>query len=274
MAANARTTPTVIALHCSGGTGQQWRHLAQALGDGYSLHAPDLIGTEVTGNWPGDGPFTLGADAAPVCELIDRTDAPVHLVGHSFGGGVALRVAAMRPHRLASLTLYEPTPFHVLRSAGDAGRVALGEIRRVAGQMERAVLLGDYAASALQFIDYWSQAGSFAALKPAVRRALVGYAAKACLDFRALLGERLPLAAYRRITTRILILQGAETKQPPAVIARKLARVMPGAQHQVLPGMGHMGPVTHAAAVAAAMAAHIRSIPLDQQERAKPPLAA
>src|SRR6266516_1098475 len=37
--------------------------------------------------------------------------APVHLIGHSYGGGVALRVAVERSNRIASLTLYEPTAF-------------------------------------------------------------------------------------------------------------------------------------------------------------------
>src|SRR6266536_155294 len=37
--------------------------------------------------------------------------APVHLIGHSYGGGVALRVAVERSNRIASLTLYEPAAF-------------------------------------------------------------------------------------------------------------------------------------------------------------------
>ncbi len=36
--------PTVIALHCSLGSGRQWTRLAESLGDGFDVIAPDLAG--------------------------------------------------------------------------------------------------------------------------------------------------------------------------------------------------------------------------------------
>ena len=43
--------------------------------------------------------FTLGDEAARTIEVIDRSGRKVHLVGHSYGGGVALHAALARPAR-------------------------------------------------------------------------------------------------------------------------------------------------------------------------------
>jgi hypothetical protein len=37
-------TPTVVALHCSGAAGYEWRHLTQTLPEHVQVIAPDLIG--------------------------------------------------------------------------------------------------------------------------------------------------------------------------------------------------------------------------------------
>ncbi len=127
----AGSTP-VIALHCSGAGAGQWRELAEALGPGYRLAAPEHYGCDRSGPWTGTHAFTLADEAARTFELIDRSERKVHLVGHSYGGGVALHVALARPGRIASLALYEPTTFHLLKAMGDRGAAALAEITGIA----------------------------------------------------------------------------------------------------------------------------------------------
>ena len=124
------TWPRIVALHCSGASGRQWQQLRQVLGSQFNFLAPDLIGCGANPHWSGEHSFTLADEAAPIVSIMDALDMPVHLVGHSYGGGVALRAAVERPHRVASLSLYEPTVFHVLNSMGAKGRAALNEIRQ------------------------------------------------------------------------------------------------------------------------------------------------
>src|SRR5262245_12500855 len=104
----------VIALHCSGAGAAQWRGLRDALGADYELNAPEHYGCESAGPWTGAHAFSLADEAARTIALIDESEHRVHLVGHSYGGGVALHVALARPEKLASLTLYEPSAFHLL----------------------------------------------------------------------------------------------------------------------------------------------------------------
>ena len=125
--ANPDSMP-VIALHCSGAGAGQWRQLGETLGPAYTLFAPEHYGCERTGPWTGTHAFTLADEAARTVDRIDRSMNKVHLVGHSYGGGVALHVVLARPARIASLALYEPSAFHLLKIMGARGAAAFGEI--------------------------------------------------------------------------------------------------------------------------------------------------
>jgi len=101
----------VIALHCSGAGASQWCTLAGTLGGRHELVAPEHYGSESTGPWTGGHTFTLADEAARVIALIDGSGDQLHLVGHSYGGAVALNAALARPGRIAGMALYEPSAF-------------------------------------------------------------------------------------------------------------------------------------------------------------------
>jgi pimeloyl-ACP methyl ester carboxylesterase len=254
----AQPRELVIALHCSGAGSSQWRRLADTLGEGYELLAPEHYGCESTGAWTGEHPFTLADEAARTLALIDATDRKVHLVGHSYGGGVALHVALARPARITSLSLYEPSAFHLLqRIAG--GEVALAEIRSVAYAVATAVIAGDYRRAAMAFVEYWNGEGAWEALRPAVQTALIAWMPKAPLDFHALFGEPEELTAYVRVRCPVLVLRGEYAPAPTQLIADTLPSLMRAAQLCAVRGAGHMGPQTHADEVNALIASHIAS---------------
>src|SRR6185295_18102134 len=84
--------PKVIALHCSLGSGRQWTRLAEALGDGFDVIAPDLSGYGRNIGRP-LLPMTLADEAALIGDQIAHAKGPLHLVGHSYGGAVAFKMA-------------------------------------------------------------------------------------------------------------------------------------------------------------------------------------
>ncbi|MGH6728162.1 MAG: alpha/beta fold hydrolase [Pseudolabrys sp.] len=249
--------PIVIALHCSGSTGRQWSKLAPAFGDRFRLIAPDLIGSGATPHWNGAHRFRLTDEAAHINAIIDGLEGDVHLVGHSYGGGLALRVALERRARIASLSLYEPTAFHLLRSLGSQGQAALSEIRSIAGRVAHDVTVEDYPAAARHFVDYWNGAGTWAAIKPETQADLIRYVPKAMLEFGALIGEPTPLAAYRRLACPTLLMWGERTRAPAALIAQKLFSFMRNTTIEEISGAGHMGPFSHSDRVNESIAAHV-----------------
>lgn len=177
----------VIALHCSGAGASEWYSLAEALGDDYEVLAPEHYGGKTSGAWTGEHAFTLADDAARAIALIDASQSKVHLVGHSYGGGVALHVALARPSQIASMVLYEPSAFHLLRQLGKPAAEAFSEIAGVAQRIADGVLSGDYRQAVAGFVDYWSGAGTWGRMRPAAQRALICWAPKGPLDFHALI---------------------------------------------------------------------------------------
>ena len=250
----------VIALHCSGSGAGQWRPLVEDLGGAYTVLAPEHYGSEATGPWTGEHAFALADEAARTVALIDESEGQVHLVGHSYGGGVALSVALSRPNRVASMALYEPSAFHLLRQMGEAGAVALAEIAGVAGRMGRSVIAGDYRGAVAGFVDYWSGPGAWACLRPQAQSALVRWAPKGPLDFQALMEEPTPAGIYRTLTFPTLVMRGECAPVPTRLIAEGLSTLLPASRLVVIGGAGHMGPLTHAPEVSAAIAQHIATV--------------
>jgi pimeloyl-ACP methyl ester carboxylesterase len=249
----------VIALHCSGGGSSQWCHLTETLGGAYAVLAPELYGSDATGHWTGEHAFALADEAARIVALTDGSDEDekIHLVGHSYGGGVALHVALCRPDRIAGMALYEPTAFHLLKQLGAAGAAATAEISTVANTMGRGIVIGDHRGAVAAFVDYWNGPGAWDELRPHVQSALVRWAPKGPLDFHALIDESTPAEAYRSLRCPVLLLRGEQAPGPARLIAHRLAELLPMSRLAIIRGAGHMGPLTHAAEVSAAIAWHI-----------------
>lgn len=247
----------VIALHCSGSGAKQWCHLGEALGVGYELLAPEYYGSKGIGPWTGTHPFTLADEAARIVSIIDTADRKVHLIGHSYGGGVALHIALTRPNRLASLTLYEPSAFHLLKLTDGGGAEALGEITAIARKVCSGVITGDYRRAAASFVDYWSGEGAWRAMRPELQSALTRWVPKAPLDFAALTGEQTEPGAYDSLRFPVLIIRGEHAPAPMRLIAEVLLSLLPDACLADIAGAGHMGPLTHPADVTAVIVKHI-----------------
>ncbi len=247
----------VIAFHCSGAGAGEWRALAQALGSPFELQAPEQYGCESAGMWSGEHAFTLGDEAAKAIELIDRGEGKVHLVGHSYGGAVALHLALARRERIASVALYEPSAFHLLSHMGEGGREGRDEIAKVADRIREGVVTGEYRDGMSTFVDYWNGAGAWEAMPPAVQHALVRWAPKAPLDFHALLGEPTLPSAYWQLRVPVLVLRGEHAPMPTRLIAYGLSKLLPESQLVEVAGAGHMGPFTHAAEVCALLVRHV-----------------
>lgn len=96
----------LLALHGLTGYGGRWRHLAGYLPE-IAIAAPDLLGHGGS-SWA--APWSIDANVAALAALLDdaAAGAPVLVVGHSFGGALAMQLAAARPDRVAALLLLDP----------------------------------------------------------------------------------------------------------------------------------------------------------------------
>jgi pimeloyl-ACP methyl ester carboxylesterase len=244
----------VVLLHSSASSSGQWRGLAEALSPRYHVVAPDLYGYGATERWAGERPFLLESEAEIVLALLERLDHRAHLVGHSYGGAVALRAAAVRRDLFSSLTLIEPAAFHLLRGIDT---VALGEIVQVAGIVASALERGAYVAGFDHFYDYWSGVGASQRIPVHKHRAMGAHLVKIGLEFHAVLNEETRLEDLRELSVPTLILRGTASPLPTRRICQLLEPILPHAEGRTIAGAGHMAPITHPEQVNAAICAHI-----------------
>lgn len=96
--------PAVLFIHGLTGSHRHWAHLVSALDTDYRIVAPDLFGHGASAKLMGD--YSLGAHAATMRDLLDRLGIDrVTLVGHSFGGGIAIQFCYLFPERVERLVL-------------------------------------------------------------------------------------------------------------------------------------------------------------------------
>jgi pimeloyl-ACP methyl ester carboxylesterase len=110
------------------------------------------------------------------------------------------------------------------------------------------------------FIDFWNGAGTFAALKPAVRDALALQAARVAANFVALEAERFPLSALHALAMPTLLLMGGASRPETQRIVSLMFDTLPAATLGIVGTAGHMLPITHADTVNDRVAAHLDEI--------------
>ena len=131
--------------------------------------AVDLYGSGKSPDWPADRPLTLADEVALLEPIFGSVGDRFHLIGHSYGGAVALKAALAGPGRLRSLVLFEPVLFALL-NADDPAQPAAREITAVRDDTIAAVDRGDLDTAGARFVDYWTGAGAWASMPDERRR--------------------------------------------------------------------------------------------------------
>ena len=98
--------PALLFIHGLTGSQRNWAHLVDALDHDHRVLAPDLFGHGASAKVIGD--YSLGAHAATLRDLLDMLGIDrVTLIGHSFGGGIAMQFSYLFPERVERLVLVD-----------------------------------------------------------------------------------------------------------------------------------------------------------------------
>jgi pimeloyl-ACP methyl ester carboxylesterase len=213
----------VVLIHGSGGNAESAWDSVQGLADRFELVAPNR------GGYP-PGPLLKRIDfEQQAAELGPLLEGGAHLVGHSYGGLIALLIAARRPEAVRSLAVSEPPAFALARGNPDVERL-LGQLDHVRQTVREP---REFAARFLELV------GSNAALPDTLPP-------EAEQSIRATMAERSPLEAELRLDELgatpfpKLVISGAHHPAFDAVCDVLEQRL--GAERAVLPGAGHSIP--------------------------------
>ncbi|MEY4767201.1 MAG: hypothetical protein RI907_3874 [Pseudomonadota bacterium] len=245
----------VVFVHGSYATTSTWKKLMAMLAPTHHCIAIRLPGH---GGMPdpddADAP-TLNTELDWLAEVVDtlvrpHTDRPIHLVGHSYGGVVALAQALRGNLPLAELTLFEPVATWVLDVAGDAPM-----------QAELQTFLSRYRADAAagvpdvcgQVIDFWGGANDFATLPPHIREVMGTMVAANLRHWDLCTQAHHTVDDLRALHVPTRLVCGTRSNAVAHAIVDHLHRLLPRSQRSEIAGASHGLVASHAEACGAVL---------------------
>lgn len=236
--------PDIVLLHAGGSSGAQWRKSAALLERNFRLTMPDFIGFGRSDVWPGHRDLSHDDQAAMAASIVKSVcETPVCIVGHSYGGAVAVRLALLYPEIVATLVLIEPVLTPLLKL--DGKNKIFEEYRDLAETFLSRGRNGDDEAAWQGFIDYRNGAGSWASLPDKAREKFLSGTRQTMDAFISNLGNPTSLEECRSISLPTLVLCGEKTTEPDRVVTEILHREIRNARYRILEGAEHMSPLTH-----------------------------
>jgi pimeloyl-ACP methyl ester carboxylesterase len=249
--------PCLVFVPGSFSTSAAWRPIIDLLKDRFRTVATSLMGYTGTEEIRTADNCTVDRQAEAVEAVIAQTCSSVHLIGHSWGGSVALSVALRGKAPLASLVLFEANPCDVLRQSGDKETYDL--VRQMWDGYVKAYAAGEHD-SARRVIDLWEGAGSFDRMTPRVREYVIQTTPSNILDWSAHWAFRATLADYAGIKIPALVLHGGDTHVAMRRVAQILAAQIPKARLGEIQGSRHFMISTHPRESAGLIAEHVSAV--------------
>ncbi|SDT71599.1 alpha/beta fold hydrolase [Actinoplanes derwentensis] len=245
-----------VYVHGLGGSSQNFTDLAGLLADRLDGQAVDLPGFGYSDPSPR---YSIPSFASTLIDYLDHSGrGPVHLIGNSLGGSISVRVAALRPDLVRTLTLISPAmpfldprrtaqgPVLPLLALPGAERLMAWALTRVtAEEMAEQVLaacFGDTTkvhpqrrAEAMAEIQLRYTVAHYPRAYLGTLRGLVGSFLRAYLP-----GDNSQWRLAARIEAPTLVIGGLTDKLIDPRVPAQVARIVPDGRLLILPGVGHV----------------------------------
>ncbi|QIK77396.1 alpha/beta fold hydrolase [Nocardioides piscis] len=240
----AGTGPALLLLHGLGCDHTTWAPVVELLAKRYTVIVPDLLGHGRSDKPRAD--YSVGGYANGMRDLLTVLGIEtVTVVGHSFGGGVAMQFAYQFPERTDRIVLVasgglgpEVSPalraittpgFHQLM-----GVLTLPGVRHVGTAAMRALA----ATGQRSLRDLREVAAIYDSFKDPHARAAIRHVVRAVIDWQ---GQIVSMAdrAYLTDAMPICVVWGRNDQVIPVRHASNVAVLAPTAQVQVIPNAGH-----------------------------------
>jgi pimeloyl-ACP methyl ester carboxylesterase len=197
--------PTIVLVPGSCSTGAAWRPVMKVWNGQFRCVTTSLLGYGGTTERRSAGDASIRHEVDVVELVIRKTGAPVHLVGHSFGGLVALAVALGNRARLASLIVLEAPAAELLHESTEHAHYQA--FRQMTDSYFADFAHGNTEAIAAM-IDFYGGAGTFASWPPRVRAYAIEKTMVNIRDWKSAYDFPLATAALAAVEVSTLIVYG------------------------------------------------------------------
>lgn len=234
--------PAIVFVPGSFSTPAAWRGIQKRLPQRYRFVGTSLCGYGETAETRSPDDLGIEHQIKVIEAVAQRIGAPVHLVGHSFGGTIALASALAGTIQVLSITTFEANPLLLLRERGHTELFT--EMQGMSAAFEAAWNAGEHDAAG-RIIDFWGGAGSFGALPEPVREYCRSTAYANVLDWRTAYTLEAKMADYATLGMPVLLVRGGLANPAMVEITQTLSDSLPNVRTEVVDDASHFLITTH-----------------------------
>jgi 4,5:9,10-diseco-3-hydroxy-5,9,17-trioxoandrosta-1(10),2-diene-4-oate hydrolase len=182
--------------------------------------------------------YVLDMMVGTLAAFLDEREvtAPVRLIGNSWGGGWALRLAQLHPERVSSLALFAPSGFcgKEVWLYESLKYPLLGELMATVVYRTAACWFYRQAFQYPGIVSEEMVGAAFAPMAASWENRRAQYKLMRRLDWRA------TEAAMERTATPALVIWGREDRLWPVSMAARFSRSLPSCRVEIFEGCGHL----------------------------------
>lgn len=223
--------PPLLLVHGTSASGKRWARVLPRLQEAFTVYTMDRRGRGASSD---AAAYDVAREFEDVAAVANAIDAPVNLLGHSFGAMCSIE-AALQVKQLRRLVLYEPPmPVHGSPAAPDSDNMQRLEACMRAGDREGVLAIffremnGMPAAQFEQFktLPEWTARLAAAHTLPRELQAVDSY--------------RFDAARFARLEVPVLLMLGGDSSDYFRAAIDMVAAALPNARKTVLPGQRHV----------------------------------
>ncbi len=237
----------IVMIHGSLADGRAWTSVAKHLSDGEFVQTPDLPGWGTAQPLPETAEKSTRAMAMAMDRLIKAQPGRILLVGHSYGGNVALHIALKNRKKISGILLFEPVFYRALELIRTTE--ILAESTTFFNSYFERVAAGNFEAIS-EVIEYLFGADLYSKFPERVQTFLVQAAEKNVVNVRASISEDLTMQQLAEFDCPAVVVHGGSSPRHLKAVSTALAQLLPQAELVVIPGANHGMLSSHAPEVA------------------------
>lgn len=234
-----------LFVHGSFANANSWRKIIEYLPAHYNCYTVDLPGHGGTADPDDFNNPTLKPEFDTISAKLDtipNATQGIHLIGHSYGGVVALAAAMEKIAPVKKLTLFEPVDAGVLKVFSETQAMKI--INDFQEEYRQAIVESDALACA-KVIDFWGGAGSFAKIPDHIQTSMATMTKNNARHWDLCVSNVREIKKYQNLNIPVTLVNGQLSHMVAKKISGALNDHLPDSNLNVIDNASHFMITSH-----------------------------